>query len=65
MRAFIRWLAAEQIADARIAAFKDGLAAAARVIRRRANAETPDRDRERNVLIAVAEGIEDVVGDTP
>lgn len=59
MSAVIRWLARQYITEARLLGYRDGMAGAADAIRR--IAESEDRDRERAVLLAVAEGFTDTL----
>lgn len=62
MNAPIRWLAADSINEARIAGYMDGWAGAAAALRSAAAREPPDRERERDVLLAVAAGFDDAIG---
>ncbi len=64
MRAFIRWLAADEIEAALIQGYRDGMASAAASIRRAASKEPAGRERERKVLWAVAGGIDDALAET-
>jgi hypothetical protein len=61
MSAIIRWLAAKEIHDARLRGYIDGFEASAASIRRTAAKEGPGREKERDALLAAADGIEDAI----
>lgn len=61
MSAFLRWMARREIAAAQLAGFIDGVEAAARSIRNIAAKEGPGREKQRDVLLAAADGLDDTV----
>lgn len=61
MTPLLRWLAAREIEAARVAGFRDGMAVCVRMLRNAAAREGDGRERERDVLLAVAEGVNDAV----
>lgn len=53
------WLAADEIRAARMEGYRDGMRAVAFSLRQRARQELPGREKERDVLRAAADAVED------
>lgn len=64
MRAFIRWLAADEIKAARIQGYREGMASVSASIRRTAAKDPAYGEGAKKAVLAIAGGIDDALAET-